>query len=96
MSAHPNATRMRTIPMSAHPNPLAAPFPNAANPDESRVGSDRNNFDLRWRRFARLCHDDFLGGRRLLHNHGAARLAFDDAAREQRQAGGNQNGFYKN
>ena len=77
MSAHPDAARMRVIPMSAHPDPASAPFPNAANPDESRVGRDRNDLDLRRRRFARL-----------LHNDDASRLAFDDAASEQRQAGG--------
>jgi hypothetical protein len=86
----PNGVRMRTRPpMSANPNPTVAPFPTAANPEESRAGRRRNNFNLRRRRRARLFHDDLVIRRRLLHDNDAARLAFDYAACEQWQAGGN-------
>ncbi len=57
---HPNGARMWTrTPMSTGPNPAATPFPIAANPDESRIGRDGNNFDLRWRRRGRFVHDNF-------------------------------------
>jgi hypothetical protein len=93
MSAHPEMTRMRMIPVSANPNPAAAPFPNAANPDESRVGGDRNDFDLRLRRFARLFHHNFVAGWRLSDVDDTARLTFNNTACKQRQAGGDYDSF---
>jgi hypothetical protein len=74
-AAHPNGTRMRTrSPMAASPNPTVAPFPTAANPDERRIRSDRNDFDLRWRwRWWRgIIHDDFGIWRRLSINRAVA------------------------
>jgi hypothetical protein len=58
-AANPDCTRMRTIPMAADPNPAPTPIPKAINPDESRVGGDWSDFDLRRRRFAGLFHHDF-------------------------------------
>jgi hypothetical protein len=90
MSAHPDVARMRMIPMPMHPDPASAPFPVAADPDESRVGPRRNDLDLHWWRFAGLFHDDFIGSNGFPHDDNAARLAFDNAAREKRQHGGDQ------
>lgn len=90
MAAHPDMTRMRTIPMAVEPNPSPAPFPNAAHPDISRVGRSRPEFDLRRWRFARLLHHDFGIRRRLLDVNRAVAIdhvAFH-AAREKRQRGG--------
>ena len=88
--------RMRMIPAPVNPNPASLPFPRAANPDKRRAGRRRNNFNLRRRRRAWLFHDDLGIRRRLLHDNDAARLAFDNAARKQRQAGGNQKTFDQN
>lgn len=82
---------MRTIPVSANPFPASAPFPVATNPE--KAGAQRgDDFVLRRRRFARLFHDDFFRGSGLSHDD-TTRLAFDDAAGEQRQAGGNYYSF---
>jgi hypothetical protein len=51
---------------------------------------------LRRRRIFRLGDDHFPGGRGLLHDHDAARLAFDYAAGEQWQTDGDQNSFKQN
>jgi hypothetical protein len=87
---HPDGIRMRTrSPMSGGPNPTPAPFPTAADPDESRVGRHRDDFNLRRRVF----DDDRAGRGGLLHDDNAARLAFDNAAREQGHAGNDYNTF---
>ena len=92
MADRPNVTRMRTIPMPANPDPASAPFPVATDPDES--GSERgNDFVLRRRRFARLFDDDFAAGRSLLDINDTTRLAFDNAAGKQWQAGGDYYSF---
>ena len=88
MADRPNVTRMRMIPMAVHPDPVATPFPNAANPDESRIRRSRNNFILRRRRFAWLFDDDFAAGRRFLDINDAARFPFNNAAGQKRQCGG--------
>jgi len=95
MADHPGVTRMRMIPVAAHPNPVSTPFPSAANPDVSRVGSNRNDFNLWRRRFARLFHHDFAAGWRLLDINDTTRLAFDNAAGKQWQTGGNYHSFYQ-
>ena len=94
MAAHPNATRMRMIPTAVDPNPATVPFPNAANPNKGRIGRNRNNFDLRRRRFARLCHDNFGSRRRLRVNRTVAinDLTFHATGKE-RQRSGDQDGF---
>jgi hypothetical protein len=92
MADRPNVTRTRTIPMPANPLPAPAPFPVAANPNEA--GPERGNDLVLWGWWlAWLFHDDFFRGGRLLHDDDAARLAFDNAAREQRQAGGDDHSF---
>lgn len=88
MAAHPINARVRTIPMSANPDPMSAPFPVAADPDESWIGPGRNNLDSHRRRFARLFHDNFASDSGMLHDDDAAWLTFDDATGEQWQAGG--------
>lgn len=81
--------------MSGGPNPSAMPFPIAADPDESRIGRDGDDFDLRWRRH-RVGDDDFSLRRSARHGRGLLdinravaidHLAFH-AAREKRQRGG--------
>jgi hypothetical protein len=101
-AAHPNCARMRTrSPVAANPDPPVAPFPIAANPDESRIGRRRNNFDLRrWR--CGLIHDNF-GIRRGIRRRRRGLLdinrtvAINDltfhAAAKQWQRNGNQGAF---
>lgn len=95
VASHPNCVRVRTRrPVASRPIPVTAPFPAARNPEPNvqRPGRDRHNFDLRWRRILRLGHND-LGGRRRDRD----RLTFKDhAAREQRQADGQQKAFGQN
>jgi hypothetical protein len=78
--------------MSGGPDPSSTPFPTAANPDKSRIGRNGLDFDLRRRR-GRVFDDDRVGRGGLLHDDNTARLRFDNAAREQGQAGGDYNTF---
>jgi len=89
VAAHPNGARMRTrSPVAGAPNPASTPFPRAANPDKRRIGSHGNNLDLQRRWLAWTFHDHFARRRGLLHNHDTARLAFNNAPRQQWQASG--------
>ncbi len=93
-AAHPDCARMRTrSPMSASPNPASAPFPIAADPDESRIGSDWNHFDLRWW-WRGVFNNDFGIWRRLSINRTVAinDLAFH-ATGKKRQRGGDYCSF---
>lgn len=97
VAAYPNRVRVRAgRPTSSCPNPVAAPFPATRNPKPKvqRSGGRRHDFNLRRRRSLRLFHNNLPARRRsrLHHGHGAGR-AFHKAAREQRQADGDQNAF---
>jgi len=95
VTSHPNSMRVRTRrPAAADPDPVTAPFPAARNPKPKfqRTGRDRHDFNLRRWRILRLGHNN-IGGRRRIRD----RLTFKDhAAREQRQAGGQQKAFGQN
>ena len=104
VTGHPNRMGMWAWrPATGRPDPVAAPFPAARNPEPNvqRPGSNRHDFNLHWRRGLRLGYDDLTSGRwragwrrgRWRRCHGD-RLAFiNHTAREQRQAGGDYKAF---
>lgn len=64
MAMDPHCPRMRTgCPATTEPDPAAAPFPIATNPNICRIGCDRNKLNLRWWG-RRVFDNDFAGGTR--------------------------------
>lgn len=97
MRTDPHRATMRPPhPVTARPDPLAAPFPAAGRPDPQlrRAGGHRDDFGLRRWRSRGFRHDGRSGGRCGSINRAVAidHLSFH-TARKKWQAGDNQNRF---
>src|ERR1019366_3418388 len=89
VTTHPDRARVRPRrPAAAQPDPAAVPFPTTAEPDESWIGRDRDDFYLRRGRFARLVPPDGSAWRRHINRAVTIDHLTFHAAGKQRQAGG--------